>query len=210
MTNTAFAEDEDKRTEAEIAEDEVEFDAIMARLATQGINVTWLSCDSDGDIDAEASGGTNPSLSEITAELAGLSHERTAAFEVGDMVVTLNPYTGDILMFEGENDDMPQYFEILDVKWDGEDNTFRYLLSGQDRWCAEGWIDVPDLPIMMRKWVPFDIPTESETSAMAARIDELTTEYISSTYLDMMNSGDETVRAKGLAGLKAMAAEGVI
>jgi hypothetical protein len=37
-----------------------------------------------------------------------------------------------------------------------------------------------------------------------------TTEYISNSYLDMMNSTDAAVRKTGLEGLKAMAAEGVI
>lgn len=216
-----FEEDEDKRPEADMTDEEW-FDSlidtddetteeVIARLSTKGITVTWLSSDSDGDIDEEAPGGTNTSLEQIGAELAGLSHERTAAFDKGDVVVTLNPYTGDILMYEGEDEDIPRYFEILDVEWDGKDSTYRYLLSGIGKWAAEGWLDVSDLPVMMKTMTEVKgAPSTNAADAMKAQIDALTTEYISNTYLDMMNSEDAEVRTKGLEGLKAMAAEGVI
>jgi hypothetical protein len=183
-----------------VAEQE-ELDALEEELAAGGITVVWLS---SGEEDPE---GYSTSFEEMAAEFAVQTHERQAAFEKGDIVVSLNPYTGDIQMYEREDEDVPRYFEVMDVRWDGGDDTYRYLLGGTDWWCAEGWLDAPDVPPMVKHWVEFSTPSKVD---MTAQIDKLTTEFVSNSYLDMMNSEDPETRTKGLEGLKAMAAEGVI
>jgi hypothetical protein len=197
---THLAEDEDKPM---TADEQAEMDAMLEELTDGGVRVIWLSSD---DEDPE---GINPSFEEMATEFAALPQEKHAAFEVGDVVVTLNPYTGDFQIHE-EDSEIPQYYQIMDVKRDDGCNTFRYLLSGTDSWCAEEWLDIPDVPVMMKTWVEFSASDTVEKPAMDAKIDALTTEYISNSYLDMMNSTDAAVRKTGLEGLKAMVAEGVI
>lgn len=87
--------------------------------------------------------------------------EKEPKFEVGSYVATYSPFTGEFV--DVDWDGTPIYFEVLDVEFDKEDGTYRYLLEdeiygespeGEGEWIAEEWLKQPKIPIMVKAEEP--------------------------------------------------------
>lgn len=70
-------------------------------------------------------------------------------FNVGDTVVTFNPYTHDYA--EIDLDWSPIYFEVQDVFYDENDGVYRYKLD-ENEWFAESWLMKPEHPYMNKSF----------------------------------------------------------
>ena len=69
-------------------------------------------------------------------------------FAEGEYVVTFNPYTNDYAIVDF--DFSPLYFKITDVRFDEDDEMFRYKLGGNRDWFAEEWLMKPMVPFMVK------------------------------------------------------------
>lgn len=124
------------------------------------------------------------------------------AFEEGDTVCVINPFTCEYV-YE-TNDYMPLYYDILEVKWDEQDGTYRYLISGQQEWIAEDWLEPGSMAVMAKKSTELDSEvldgdkhtlSIKETLTIAMLTDTITRERSINHYLDLMNTGDDKAKA---------------
>lgn len=124
------------------------------------------------------------------------------AFDEGDTVCVLNPFTLEYV-YE-TNDYMPLYYDILEVKWDEQDGTYRYLISGQQEWIAEDWLEPGNMAVMAKKATELDSEvldgdkhtlSIKETLTIAMLTDTITRERSINHYLDLMNTGDDKAKA---------------
>lgn len=119
------------------------------------------------------------------------------AFEEGDTVCVINPFTLEYV-YE-TNDYMPLYYSVLEVKWDEQDGVFRYLISAQEEWIAEDWLEEGNMAVMAKKGTELDSEvldgdkhglSLKETLTIAMLTDTITRERSINHYLDLMNTGD--------------------
>jgi hypothetical protein len=79
-------------------------------------------------------------------------------FDVGDEVLTVDPYTGDYV--DTDFDMSPLYFEVEDYAWDVDAEIYRYKLKNNPEWFAEVWLTEPEYPMMTKD---LEETTENET-----------------------------------------------
>lgn len=71
-------------------------------------------------------------------------------FSVGDLVVTLNPYTSDYAIIDID-EETPLYYEIEGTAWDEESGCYRYKIDSEEGWFAESWLIDTPYPIMAKE-----------------------------------------------------------
>lgn len=128
-------------------------------------------------------------------------------YKVGETVITQNPYTHEFV--HEDYDGTPLYFHITSIAWDGDDETFRYQLGGEDEWISEEWLDKPMVTMMTKVFVPFaatgeDRFVEKETGLQSS-ITEMLDELAIDTYLSMMSSSSESTRQHAIRMLHKIA-----
>lgn len=78
-------------------------------------------------------------------------------YEVGEVILPFNPYTGDYADFDF--DGSPIHYEIEDIKWDAKDKVYRYKVD-EGTWFAEPWMTRPKYPYMQRDLDDYDDATD--------------------------------------------------
>lgn len=87
------------------------------------------------------------------AESVESADEGGPLFEVDQTVITMNPFTFDYAIVD--LDETPLYYVIKDIRYDTEENTYRYFLEGEDEWFAEEWLEKPEVPSMTTELRPY-------------------------------------------------------
>lgn len=133
-------------------------------------------------------------------------------YAVGEIVVTLNPYTHEFV--HEDLDGTPLYFIITSIAYDSGDGVFRYFIEGEEEWVSEEWLDKPMVSMMSKIFVDITVSENGEIttamkepkkSGLQQTLDEFTGELTVNTYLDMMLSDDADVQAYGKEMLTKMA-----
>jgi hypothetical protein len=109
-------------------------------------------------------------------------------YNVGDTVITFNPYTEDYAVVDF--DFSPLYFVVEDYAFDEEDGEYRYKLEGNSEWFAETWVMLPEYPTMTKEMGEED---EEEREAPKGNRN-LQVDYWLATLHDSKMAGD----AKGM------------
>lgn len=98
-----------------------------------------------------------------------VADELIPEYEVGEIVVTYNPYIEDYADFDF--DGSPVYYEIEEVKWDETDKCFRYKVEDGRTWLAESWLAYPKYPFMEKDMGEFKPETnENKGEAVPMKI----------------------------------------
>jgi hypothetical protein len=94
-------------------------------------------------------------LTENTKKQSGVtwisgegSEKPEPQFDIGDEVLTVDPYTGDYV--DTDFDMSPLYFEVEDYAWDVDGEVYRYKLKNNPEWFAEMWLTEPEFPMMTK------------------------------------------------------------
>lgn len=148
---------------------------------------------------------TNPHASEEYSEEFD-TLEDTPSYEVGEKIVVFNPH----IMYPVFCDDYeaPEHHEILDVKWDEDDATFRYLIGGEHIWVAEDWLVYSDYPKMSKNSLTSFTGRDKVMLDLDKAFSERVTQQVTiDRALDLMNSTIEEERALGLRMLQELRSE---
>lgn len=62
-------------------------------------------------------------------------------FYEGDELHLFNPYMG--AMYSDTDVGAPSTYVVKDVRYDDQDEVFRYKLEGEDEWVSEDWLSLP-------------------------------------------------------------------
>ena len=153
------------------------------------LNVTWISAEE----------------AEPEAEAEERPDEILPMFYIGDSVNKYDPHMG-ALYYEYE-DEGPAYYEITDVRYDDEDEVFRYNLDGNELdWISEDWLSLPMSTKFSKRFANIErggdemekIPemVDAERKLLEKSLDESARQTQIDFLLDRMNSGTEAERAE--------------
>ena len=160
-----------------------------------------------------------PSFTWIDGEEVGEiepTAEPAPMFYVGDEVILYSPYTAEF--YTKEYGFAPELYVVTEVRYDEEEEVFRYLLKGQlpYEWYSEDWISLPVETAMIRditRDITRDIGkapkpagdtttgataevTEAERAILAKWLDGLSREQTIDRCLDVLKSGNEPEKAE--------------
>lgn len=96
------------------------------------------------------------------------SEKHEPVFEIGEHVLTVDPYTGDYV--DTDFDMTPLYFEIVDYAWSVDERIYRYKLKENDEWVAEVWLSAPEYPMMVQDLVETEENETKEETKMGKEI----------------------------------------
>jgi hypothetical protein len=130
-------------------------------------------------------------------------------FNVGDEVITHNPYTSDYAAMDF--DGSPLYFLIEDFSWDLDDGCYRYKMKHNDEWFAETWLMAPEYPYMAKP-PSEETKEESEmkvelTGKAKERNIQLQIDYWLATLQDAKTSGDTKAYEEATKALEELTAK---
>lgn len=153
-----------------------------------------LGRDVGGDIEGYAEKADKPAEEETPLPM----------FYVGDNVLIYSPYTAEFLTQEWNIS--PDYFEVTAVKYDEEQEVFRYQLKDgePDDWYSEDWLSLPAATSFIREWVTLDDTeiggdlmeqkTELEGEILTKALDDELKGREIDRFLDMLREGDAEER----------------
>lgn len=148
-----------------------------------------------------------PEQSEITWISADDVVTLEPLFELGEEVITFNPYTSDYALMDF--DGSPLYFQVEDVLWDEDDECFRYRLKENDQWFAETWLMTPEHPYMEKPLLQeeeSEVRTELTVKAKDANI-RLQVDYWLATLQDAKQAGDAKAYEEATKALEELTAK---
>lgn len=165
-----------------------------------------------------------PKISQVhTLATEVKSSEIKQKFNVGDMVITVNPYTVDYVVTD--LDLTPLYYDIYDVIYDKERSTYWYALTDETdidgQWYSEEWLSYPPFPEMTAEVDEdvvneevFDVNTEKtfmsekDRDKLSDKMDEMARSYYVDYLLDVMIHGNVDEKENAERKLTELVSEG--
>lgn len=139
-------------------------------------------------------------------------------FYVGDTVLLYSPYTAEF--YKKEWRVAPETYEVVDYKYDEDEEVFRYKLSERPfEWYSEDWLSLPTATTFVKKDTPIKSAGEltatpemllSESLIISKVLDGYAREFTVDTLLDRMNNGTAEEKAEAKRQLHELKAKGEI
>lgn len=109
-------------------------------------------------------------------------------FYEGDELHLFNPYMG--AMYSDTDVGAPSTYVVKDVRYDDQDEVFRYKLEGEDEWVSEDWLSLPIYSKFKRE-LTVDITEQlvnAERKILGKALDDFAKGAEIDRLLDVMNS----------------------
>lgn len=108
-------------------------------------------------------------------------------FYEGDELHLFNPYMG--AMYSDTDVGAPSTYVVKDVRYDDQDEVFRYKLEGEDEWVSEDWLSLPIYSKFKRE-LTVDITEQlvnAERKILGKALDDSAKQTQVDTLLDRLN-----------------------